>query len=141
MDVINCLCVPLGSSTVQLHDNLGSRRACACSEAGLVVKLATVLEGVLQKSSVMLYSFCGQKDSLQTKFLKKNVSCGKYLPRKAIHNWVEKFSQRLSKAADDARPDAEVAETTVKRLLCCGFRRTGKAMGQVYQCRRRICRE
>jgi hypothetical protein len=28
--------------------------------------------------------------------------------------------------------DAEVAETTVKRILCCGFRRTGKAMGQVF---------
>jgi hypothetical protein len=28
----------------------------------------------------------------------------------------------------------EVDETTVKRLLCCGFRRTGKAMGQVFQC-------
>jgi hypothetical protein len=26
-----------------------------------------------------------------------------------------------------------VAETTVRRLLCCRFRRTGKAMGQVYQ--------
>jgi hypothetical protein len=34
-----------------------------------------------------------------------------------------------------------VAETTVKKLLCCGFRRTGKAMGQVYQCWWRICRE
>jgi hypothetical protein len=33
-------------------------------------------------------------------------------------------------SADDG--SAEVAETTVKRLLCCGFRRTGKAMGQVY---------
>jgi hypothetical protein len=28
----------------------------------------------------------------------------------------------------------EVAETTVKRLLYGWFRRTGKAMGQVYQC-------
>jgi hypothetical protein len=36
---------------------------------------------------------------------------------------------------------AEVAEITAKRLLCCGFRRTGKAMGQVYQCWWRICRE
>jgi hypothetical protein len=27
-----------------------------------------------------------------------------------------------------------VAETTVRRLLWCGFRRTGKAMGHVYQC-------
>jgi hypothetical protein len=31
-------------------------------------------------------------------------------------------------------------ETTVKRLLCCGFRRTGKATGQMYQCWQ-ICRE
>jgi hypothetical protein len=29
---------------------------------------------------------------------------------------------------------AEVAETTVKRLLWCGFRSTGKVMEQVYQC-------
>jgi hypothetical protein len=36
---------------------------------------------------------------------------------------------------------AEVTETTVKRYLCCGFRRTGKAMGQEYQCWLRICRE
>jgi hypothetical protein len=64
---------------------------------------------------------------------------GKYLSRKALHNWVEKFSQGRSKVADDARLSAEVAETTVKRLLCCGFRRTGKAIGQVYQCRWRIC--
>jgi hypothetical protein len=34
MDVISFLCVSLGSSTVQLHDSLGSRRACACSAAG-----------------------------------------------------------------------------------------------------------
>jgi hypothetical protein len=34
MDVIGFLCVSLGSSTVQLHDSLGIRRACACSEAG-----------------------------------------------------------------------------------------------------------
>jgi hypothetical protein len=34
-----------------------------------------------------------------------------------------------------------MAETTIKRFLCCGFRRTGKAMGQVYQCWWRICLE
>jgi hypothetical protein len=28
-----------------------------------------------------------------------------------------------------------------QKLPCCGFRSTGKAMGQVYQCLRRICRE
>jgi hypothetical protein len=34
-----------------------------------------------------------------------------------------------------------VAETTVKKLLCCGFRHTGKAMGQLYECWWEICRE
>jgi hypothetical protein len=33
MVVINFLCVSVGSSTVQLHGSLGSRRACTCSEA------------------------------------------------------------------------------------------------------------
>jgi hypothetical protein len=36
---------------------------------------------------------------------------------------------------------AEVAKTTVKILLCCGFRCTGKVMGQMYQCWWNICRE
>jgi hypothetical protein len=61
---------------------------------------------------------------------------------KAVHNWVENFFQGLSKFVDDARPGrpgAEVAETTVKRVLSCEFR--CKAMGQVYQCWWRICRE
>jgi hypothetical protein len=34
MDVIGFLRVSLGSSTIQLHDRLGSRHACPCSEAG-----------------------------------------------------------------------------------------------------------
>jgi hypothetical protein len=34
MDVIGFLCVSLGSSTVDLYDGLGIRRAWACSEAG-----------------------------------------------------------------------------------------------------------
>jgi hypothetical protein len=33
-DSFTFLCVSLGSRTVQLHDSLRSRRACACSEAG-----------------------------------------------------------------------------------------------------------
>jgi hypothetical protein len=66
---------------------------------------------------------------------------GKCLSRKEVHKWVEKFSQGRSKNADDARPAAEVAEITVERLLCCGFQRIDKAMGQVYQCWWRICRE
>jgi hypothetical protein len=63
-----------------------------------------------------------------------SVYDGKCLSRKTAHTWVEKFSQGLSKITDDARPGAEVAEATLKRCLCCWFRRTGKAMGQMYQC-------
>jgi hypothetical protein len=55
MDVIGLLCVSLGSSTVQLHDSLGSRRTGACSYRLVsVVKMATMLEGVLPKNSVLL---------------------------------------------------------------------------------------
>jgi hypothetical protein len=46
---------------------------------------------------------------------------GKCLSLKAVHIWVEKFPQRLSKVAYDTRPGAEMAETTVNRLLRCGF--------------------
>jgi hypothetical protein len=56
---------------------------------------------------------------------------GKCLSRKAGHNCVEKFSQGRSEVSDDAQPCAEVAETTVKRLLCCRFQCTGKKMGHV----------
>jgi hypothetical protein len=38
--------------------------------------------------------------------------CWKCLSCRAVHNWVDKFSQGRSKVADDARPGAEVAETT-----------------------------
>jgi hypothetical protein len=56
---------------------------------------------------------------------------GKCMVRKAVPNWVEKFSQGRSKFSYDASPGVEVAETKVKRFLCCGFRRTDKAMGQM----------
>jgi hypothetical protein len=46
---------------------------------------------------------------------------GKCLSQKALHNWVEKFSQGLSKIADGTRPGEVVAETTTKRPLCCGL--------------------
>jgi hypothetical protein len=42
---------------------------------------------------------------------------GKYLSRKAVHNWVEKFSEGRLKVADDARSSAEVGATTVKTSM------------------------
>jgi hypothetical protein len=65
------------------------------------------------------------------------VYVGKCLSRKAIPPCWQTFRWW----GRDWNGDAEVAETRVKGLLCCGFRRTGKAIGQVYQCWWRICRE
>jgi hypothetical protein len=45
---------------------------------------------------------------------------GKCLSRKAVHNRVEKFSQRCSKVADDSRPKRHVKtaiEATVQRVV------------------------
>jgi hypothetical protein len=44
MAVLGFLCVSLGSSTVQLHDSLRSRSACANSEAGLGSENGEVLK-------------------------------------------------------------------------------------------------
>jgi uncharacterized protein YfdQ (DUF2303 family) len=44
---------------------------------------------------------------------------GKFLSRKAVHNWVEKFSQGYSKVADNARssrPVETATEATVQRV-------------------------
>jgi hypothetical protein len=70
-----------------------------------------------------------------------SVCAGKCLSHKAVHNWVDKFSQGRSKVADGARSSAEVADKTVKRLLCCEFRGTSKAMGQVYRFWWKVYRE
>jgi hypothetical protein len=45
----------------------------------------------------------------------------KCVSRKAVRNFVEKFSQGRSKVADDARRGVEVAETTIKNLHAAGF--------------------
>jgi hypothetical protein len=46
-----------------------------------------------------------------------SVYGGKCLSRKAVHNLVEKRGRRF---VDDEELETEVAETTVKILLCCG---------------------
>jgi hypothetical protein len=100
------------------------------------------LRGLLLKDRFLLSVFCGQNDSMQRIFIIKCFlfTVGSVCRVKQFTTGFEIFSQGRSKVADDARAGAEVAETTVKRLLCCWFRRTGKAMGQVYQCFGKICR-
>jgi hypothetical protein len=137
MDVIGFLCISLDSSTVQLHDSPGSGCACTSSEAGFSGQNGDRTRQCISKEQHSVVRFFLWAKGPNAKDIHKEmfpVYSGKCLSRKEVHNRVEKFSQGCSKFAVDARPDAEVAETTAKRLLWCGFRSTGKAMGQVYQC-------
>jgi hypothetical protein len=64
MEVIGVLCLSLGSSTVQLHDSLGIRRACACSEAGFSSKNGDRALGVYygRAASYCAFFSCGPND-------------------------------------------------------------------------------
>jgi hypothetical protein len=139
MDVIGFLGVSLGSSTAHLHDSLGRRSVFACSKAVSVVKMATILEGCTTEEQRSVVSFCGQKDSMQRIFIKK---CFRFVLGSVYR--VKRFTTRWQTFRwwrKGWNGGAKAAETTVKRLLCCGFRHTGKALGKLYQCWWRICRE
>jgi hypothetical protein len=45
------------------------------------------------------------------------VCNGKFLSRKAVHNWVGKISQGRSKVADDVRPSRPVEIATGATVL------------------------
>jgi hypothetical protein len=49
------------------------------------------------------------------------VCGGKCLSRKAVHKWVEKFSQARSKVADDARQGARWLRQQSKDFYAAGF--------------------
>jgi hypothetical protein len=104
-----------------------------------VVKMATVIEEYYteEQRSVVRF-FCGQKDLMQRIFINK---CFVFMVGNVCR--VKRFTtvwQTFRRWRRVWNGDAEVAET-VKRLLCCGFRRTCKAMGQVHQCWWTICLE
>jgi hypothetical protein len=94
MDVIVFLCASLGSSTVQLHDILGSRRACACSEAVSVVKMATAREEYTTEElcSVVLFFWAKRLNANDIKKEMFPVYGGKCLSRKGDHNSVANVS-------------------------------------------------
>jgi hypothetical protein len=83
--------------------------------------MATVLGGCSTEKQRSVVRFLCAK-GLSANYIHKEifpVYGGKCSLRKAVHSWVEKFSQGRSKITDDARQGAEMVETTVKRLLRC----------------------
>jgi hypothetical protein len=85
--------------------------------------MTNVLEDVLQKSSVLLRVLLWAQglnaEDIHIEIFP--VYGGKYFSRKAVHNWVEKFSQGPSKVTDDARPSMEVAEIRVKNFYAADY--------------------
>jgi hypothetical protein len=142
MYVIGFLCVSLGSSTVQLHDSLGSRRACSYSMEGFSSQNSYHAWGVYYRRVAFSCGFCGQKDSMQRIFINR---CFLFTVGSVCH--LKRFMTGSRNPLMDVENrrwcnrGAEVAETAVKWLLCWEFRRAGKAMRQVYQFWWRLCRE
>jgi hypothetical protein len=73
MDVIGFLCVSLGSSTVQLHDSLGSRHACTCSEASFSSQNCDRAWGEYYRRAEFCCAFFMQQDSTQRIFIKQCI--------------------------------------------------------------------
>jgi hypothetical protein len=74
----------------------------------LVVKMATVFDGVPPKSSVLLCVFFLSEKGLDAKDIRKDVFLlyiGRCLSRQAVRNWAEKHGIRF---ADDEKFETEV---------------------------------
>jgi hypothetical protein len=115
------------SSTIQLHDNLGSRHACACSEAGFSSQNGDRALGVYYRRAAFYCAFYGQKDSMQRisrnkcfLFMVGSVCCIKQFTIGSRNSLRDVWKLQLWNRGVD------VAETTVERLLCCKFRCTPK---------------
>jgi hypothetical protein len=138
MDVISFQCLSLGSSTVQLCDSLGIRYAYACSETGINNQNGACAWGVYYRRAAFYCAFfCGQKDSVHRIFIKK---CSLFMLEVCIAWSGSTFVADISLMTKRLKRRFGIGGDN-KRLRCFGFRRTGKAMGQVYQCCWRICRE
>jgi hypothetical protein len=123
MDEISFLCVSLGSSTVQLHESLGSRLACTRSEVGFSSQNVDRAWGVYCRRAAFCCAFLWAK-GLNAKDIHKEmfpVYGGRCLSRKAVHNWVEKSSQGRSKVADDAWQRRLVEIATEATALGCSW--------------------
>jgi hypothetical protein len=100
MSVIGFLCVSLWSSTVQLHNSLGSRQASPCSETGFCSQIGNRDWEAYYRRAAICYEFFWAK-GLNEKDIHKEmlpVYDGKCLSWKAIHNWVKKIISRTFKS-------------------------------------------
>jgi hypothetical protein len=86
INVIGFLCVSLDSSAVQLHDILGGRLACACSEAGFSSQNGDRASSSEEYRSVVHYLETTGPNTKNIHKATSPVRSGKCLSRKAVHN-------------------------------------------------------
>jgi hypothetical protein len=86
--------------------------------------MAIVLEGVLLKSNVLVVLFFLWAKALSAMGIHKEmfpVYGMKCLSHKAVHNWVEKFSQGRSEVADDETEVQNFLRQQSKDFYAAGF--------------------
>jgi hypothetical protein len=74
LDVVGFICVSQGSSTVELHNSLGSRRAYACLEAGFSSQNGDRAWGLYYRRTVFSREI----------FVSKRIKCKKYSQKKCF---------------------------------------------------------
>jgi hypothetical protein len=75
MNVIGFLCVSLVTSTIQLHDSPGSRRACACSNTGFSSLTDDSSSRAYYRRAVFSCAFLMGKRTRCKGYQYRNVSC------------------------------------------------------------------
>jgi hypothetical protein len=74
MNVRDFLCASVGSSAFKLQNSLGSRRVCACSQAGFNSQNGGCAWGVYHRRAAFCCAFfCGQKNLMQKIFIYKCI--------------------------------------------------------------------
>jgi hypothetical protein len=132
MDAVGFLCVSLGSSTVQLYDSLGSRRACACSETGFSSRNGDRAWGVYCRRTEFYCAFLMGKMTHEKDIHKEmfHVYGGKCLSRKAVRTWMANVSLKTKR---------------LKRRCGRGWDNSQKtsvsSIGHMHQCWWRVYRE
>jgi hypothetical protein len=108
--------------------------------------MATELEKCITEEQRSIVCFCRQKGSIESTFIKKLFL---FAVGSSCHVRGSQLDPLRNLLGSKRFADDEEVETEVRKWLrqqsrdfyAAGFRRTGKAMGQVYQCWWRICRE
>jgi hypothetical protein len=118
---------------MQLEGSRRSERAWACSEAGFSSQNDDCALGVYYRRAPFCCALFVHTGTQWEGYSQSNAPCSQ-LGREILSKTFRK-SQMM---ADQVR---KWLRQQLKRLLCYGFRRTGKAMGHVYQCWWRICRD